>query len=77
MRQSLIDCLIAIDVFIKKHNGLSPSIHNVAHGLDRSFSYAHRLMRDLDDAGYINRRVGKHRSLEITQKGKDFLEGRY
>lgn len=80
MRQELSNCLKAFYALVQGSQGITPTSSEVALHLGKSpssGSYIRRLLRELEDTGHVTIRAGKHRSVEITQKGRDYLEGKY
>lgn len=77
MRKNLINCLEATADYIRRNQGASPSIEQLSELLGVTKPTVMRGLRDLHDAGYIDRIERKHRRIEITAKGKAFLEERF
>ncbi|MCH7936633.1 MAG: hypothetical protein IH994_06030 [Proteobacteria bacterium] len=75
MTPSQKDCLEIIRGFIAEH-GFSPSIREIGAGLNEtSTQRVFDLVAALDDQGFITRRPGKARSIEIVEPIMEKMRG--
>jgi hypothetical protein len=68
------DVLAFVKAYMDGHDGIVPSLRDIAAGCDISLTKAHSCILHLERQGHITRHPGIPRSIRISQHSLDRLE---
>lgn len=59
---------------IEDETGVTPSYRELAEATKSQISQIHRIIGELESAGYLVKRLGKHRGIMFTKKGNEYYD---